>query len=80
MGWSVGEVKQASIWEFFSAWNGYLSANSPKVKGVQTEEDADALLDRLMAAPNAPKVLSTQTYTLDGLRLMPAGVVAFEGS
>lgn len=78
MGWTVHEVKQASVWEFFSAWHGYLDANTPKKKGVQTGEEADALLDQLMAAEARRGTLSTQTYWLDGGRLVPAGIVTFE--
>lgn len=78
MGWSVHDVKRASVWEFFSAWQGYLDANTPKKKGVQTEEEAEALFERLTAKDRGPRTLSTQTYWLDGDRLVPAGIVTFE--
>lgn len=77
MGWSVHDVKRASVWEFFSSWQGYMDANTPKKKGVQTEEEAEALFDRLTAGDQGPRTLSTQTYWLDGGRLVPMGVVTF---
>lgn len=78
MGWSVHDVKRASVWEFFSAWQGYLDANTPKKKGVQTEEEAEALFDALTFKDHGPRTLTTQTYWLEGEWLVPAGVVSFE--
>ncbi|WP_193336165.1 hypothetical protein [Devosia beringensis] len=79
MGWTVHDVKQASVWEFFSAFNGYVDANTPKQGNKLSEDDKDRIWERMqeLDAPS-PTSLSTQTYQLNGARLVPAGVVTFE--
>lgn len=79
MGWSVHDVKRASVWEFFSAWQGFVDANSPKQGNKLSEEDKDRIWERMqeLEAPRFP-TLSTETYRLDGAHLVPAGVVTFE--
>ncbi|MEQ9634813.1 MAG: hypothetical protein RLW68_01880 [Devosia marina] len=76
MGWSSQEVKAASMWEFFAAWNGYIEA--PQDKAKLTESEADELFAWIEADNDGPQTLSTQTYWLDGDRLVPAGIVTFE--
>lgn len=79
MGWTVHDVKQSSVWEFFSAWQGYVDANSPKQNGKLSEDEKDRIWERMqeLDAPSST-TLSTQTYRLTGARLVPAGVVTFE--
>lgn len=79
MGWSASEVKSASLWELFSAWQGYVAANTPKQGNKLTEsERAELAADVLSRTQTIGGTLSTQTYLLDGDRLVPAGVVTFE--
>jgi len=78
MGWTVRSVKAASLWEFFAAWHGYVEANTPQDKAKLTESEADELFAWIEAGNSGPQVVSTQTYWLDGDRLVPAGVVTFE--
>ena len=79
MGWDVHAVKKSSVWEFFSAWQGYVDANTPKQSGKLSEDDKDRIWERMQELERpSSATLSTQTYTLDGLRLVPAGIVTFE--
>lgn len=79
MGWTAEAVKRASLWEFFSAWDGYVQANTPTQKGKLTpEEKAELIADIEAYGFSRGGVLSTQTYLLDGLHLVPAGIVTFE--
>lgn len=77
MGWTSQQVKAASMWEFFSAWHGYLDANTPQDKGKLTESEAEELFAWIEADNSGPRTLSTQTYLLDGGLLVPAGIVTF---
>jgi len=79
MGWTVHDVKRSSVWEFFSAFNGYVEANTPKQGNKLSEDDKDRIWERMqeLEAPSS-STLSTQTYRLNGARLVPAGVVTFE--
>lgn len=79
MGWDVQAVKRSSVWEFFSAWQGYVEANTPKQSGKLSEGEKDRIWERMQELDASPPgQLSTQTYTLDGLRLVPAAIVTFE--
>lgn len=79
MGWSVDQVKAATLWQFFAAWQGYVEANTPKQGNKLTESERGELAADVLGRRQAiVGTLSTQTYTLDGLRLMPAGIVTFE--
>lgn len=79
MGWTVHEVKRASVWEFWTAFQGYVDANSPKQGNKLSEDDKDRIWQRMQELEAASgAVLSTQTYVLDGAHLVPAGVVTFE--
>ncbi|KKB81015.1 hypothetical protein VW35_02260 [Devosia soli] len=79
MGWDVHAVKRSSVWEFFSAWQGYVEANTPKQSGKLSEDEKDRIWERMQELDATPPgQLSTQTYTLDGLRLVPAAIVTFE--
>lgn len=78
MGWTVQDVKASSVWEFWQAFQGYVEANSPKQNNKLTEDDKDRIWQRMQELETpTDAVLSTQTYVLDGLRLVPAGVVEF---
>jgi hypothetical protein len=79
MGWSASEVKAASLWEFFSAWQGYVDANTPKQPGKLTEDEKDRIWERMQEMDRPGSIaLSTETYRLDGAHLVPAGIVTFE--
>ena len=77
MGWTAQDVKAASMWEFFAAWNGYVDANTPQDKAKLTEAEADELFAWIDGDNSGPRSLSTQTYWLDGNQLVPSGVVTF---
>lgn len=81
MGWTVHDVKAASVWEFFSAFNGYMDANTPRQPGKLPEDDKELIWreiqKRMAQLESRSATLSTQTYVLDGLHLVPAGVVTF---
>lgn len=81
MGWTVHDVKRASVWEFWQAFQGYVEANTPRDGKKLSEDDKDRIWQRMreLETPSASEI-STQTYVLDGLRLVPAGVVTFEVS
>lgn len=79
MGWSVDQVKEATLWQFFAAWQGYVEANTPKQSGKLSEDEKDRIWERMQELDDvSPGEFSTQTYVLDGMRLVPAGVVTFE--
>lgn len=80
MGWTVHDVKRASVWEFWQAFQGYVEANTPRDGKKLSEDDKDRIWQRMLEldAPSSPS-LSTQTYVLNGLRLVPAAVVTFCG-
>lgn len=77
MGWTVHEVKRASMWEFFAAWHGYVDANTPKEKNKLTDTEADALFEWISADSAGAQYLTTQTYWWDERGPMPMGVVSF---
>jgi len=79
MGWTVHDVKRASVWEFFMAWQGYVDANTPKQPNALSADDKDYIWSRMqeLDAPSST-TLSTQTYVLDGPWLVPGEVVTFE--
>lgn len=78
MGWTVQDVKASSVWEFWQAFQGYVDANTPKQNGKLSEDDKDRIWQRMqeLEAPS-DAVLSTQTYRLQGARLVADGVVTF---
>lgn len=78
MGWTVQDVKAASVWEFWQAFQGYVEANSPKQNNKLTEDDKDRIWQRMQELETpTDTALSTQIYVLDGERLVGAGVVEF---
>ena len=78
MGWTVQDVKASSVWEFWQAFQGYVEANSPKQNNKLTEDDKDRIWQRMQELETpTDKAISTQTYVLDGERLVCAGVVEF---
>ena len=80
MGWTVHDVKASSAWEFWTAFQGYVDANSPKQGNKLTESERAELAEDVLAYGRAiAGPLSTETYQLDGLHLVPAGIVTFEG-
>lgn len=78
MGWTVHDVKAASVWEFFSAFAGYVDANTPKQSGKLSEDEKDRIWERMRELETPiDEVLSTETYRLNGMRLVPNGRVNF---
>lgn len=77
MGWTVHDVKRASVWEFFAAWQGYVDANTPKQAAKLTAAEADELFEWIEQDQLVSKTLTTQTYWLDGAHLVPTGEVTF---
>jgi hypothetical protein len=77
MGWTVHDIKRASVWEFFAAWQGYVDANTPKEAARLTESEAVELFEWIERDYDGPRTLTTQTYWLDGVTLVPAGEVTF---
>lgn len=77
MGFSPQQVDAMSIWQWQSAVNGYIEANTPREGAKLSDAEADELFDWIEAS-GATGVLTTQTYQFDDAgRLMPAGVVTF---
>lgn len=74
MGWTVAEVKSASMWEFWSAWHGFVRANTPSKPGKLSETEADALFDWIDGGAQA-SALTTQTYLWDGSGFVPQGTI-----
>lgn len=74
MGWTAEAVKASSVWEFWSAWNGYVQANTPKDGAKLSEAQAVDLFDWL-EADMGPVVKRTMTYWYDGERVVERGVV-----
>ncbi|MCW5722135.1 MAG: hypothetical protein KIS86_13425 [Devosia sp.] len=57
-------MKATSMWEFWSAWHGYVRANSPK--DDTRIQDKDEMLDWLYRDDEPAGQLETQTYLWDG--------------
>jgi hypothetical protein len=77
MGFTPQQVNEMSMWQYFAALNGYIDANTPKEGNKLTDSQADDLFDWIEQGGTEAEQLSTQTYWLDGGRLVPAGVVRF---
>lgn len=75
MGWTVEQVKKTSMWEFWSAWNGYVKANTPKGGEKLTEAEKDDLWADIEALGEPTGPLSTQTYLWDGRAFLGQGRV-----
>lgn len=43
IGWSIADVKAASMWEYHVAVEGYAAAHDPDADKALTEDEADAL-------------------------------------
>ena len=77
MGLTPQQVNDMSMWQYFAALHGYIDANTPKDGNKLTDSQADELFDWIEQGESSAVELSTQTYWLDGLHLVPAGVVTF---
>lgn len=78
MGWTVHDVKRASMWEFFSALHGFVSANTPKGGNkLSREEKAELWADVEAYGPISCTMLRTQTYWWDENGPSPMGIVTF---
>lgn len=75
MGWTVAEVKATSMWEFWSAWHGYIQANTPKQANKLSETEKDSIWERMIELEAPPGALRTQTYLWDGSVFCPQGEV-----
>lgn len=65
-----------SVWQFAAALNGYVKAHTSSGEKL-TDAEADDLF-AWISRDDRPRRLRTQTYWLDGDRLIAAGVVTFE--
>lgn len=77
MGFTPQEVRKMSLWQFFSALNGYIEANSTKSGTRLSDDEADELFDWIERDSDGPRELTTQTYWWEGERLIPMGIVSF---
>mgnify|MGYP003652575765 CR=1 FL=1 len=76
MGFTPQQVNDMSMWQFFAVLNGYIAANTPKGSEKLSEKEADDLfawIERDLVSGT----LRTQTYWLDGDKLVPWRVVEF---
>lgn len=62
-----------SVWQYFAALNGVAAASRPNRLSEAEVVDLFDWID----ANRGSRDLSTQTYWLDGDRLIPAGRIAF---
>lgn len=77
MGWTAEQVKATSMWEFWSAWHGFVRANSPAQPGKLTESQKDELWADIEALDAPAGVLTTQTYLWTGLGFEAQGRARF---
>ncbi len=49
MGWSVDEVKRASMWEFMAALDGYIAHHSSEEDGKLSNSEVDELYEWLQS-------------------------------
>ncbi|MGV3649840.1 MAG: hypothetical protein ACO1OK_00310 [Devosia sp.] len=77
IGFSPQQVDKMSVWQFAAAVNGYAAANAPPRKGQLSEVEKDMIFDWITRQPESPRLLTTQTYWLDGGRLVAARMVTF---
>jgi hypothetical protein len=80
MGFTPQQVNDMSMWQFFAALNGYIEANKPKGSEKLSESEKDYLFSRLDVGDVVAGTLRTQTYWLDGDKLVPWRVVEFEAA
>lgn len=66
------------MWKFWSAWHGFVRANSPAQPGKLTEAQKDELWADIEAIDAPIGLLSTQTYSWDGRRFAVMGLVKFQ--
>lgn len=76
MGFSPQQVDAMSLWQFMSAYNGYVQANSSGSNKL-TESQKDDLFEWLESMDDGERWLETQTYWWDGARPEPRGKVRF---
>lgn len=79
MGFTPQQVNDMSMWQFFAALNGYIAANTPKGSEKLSEKEADDLF-AWIERDVVSGTLTTQTYWLDGDKLVPWRVVEFEAA
>lgn len=78
MGFTPQQVDDMSMWQFFAALNGYIDANTPRQANKLTEFEIEDIFDSgWLESGMAAGTLRTQTYWLDGDRLVPWRVVEF---
>ena len=78
MGFSPQQVNQMSMWQYFAALNGFITANTPKDAKKLSGQEADELFAWLEAGEAGKRSLSTQTYDWDETGPIPQGIVYFE--
>lgn len=74
MGWTAEQVDRTSMWKFWSAWNGYIAANTPAQAGKLTDADKDEIWADIEARTLPEGPLSTETYLWEG-SFVPQGRV-----
>lgn len=75
MGFAPQQVDRMSMWQFFAALNGWAAAHSPQ-RNKLSETEASELFDWI-SGPGAARTLTTQTWWLDGDRLVRNRLVTF---
>lgn len=77
MGWTAEQVDRTSMWKFWSAWHGYVRANTPQERNRLSEPEKDRIWERMKELDvDAGASFSTQTYLWDGA-FRPQGLVSF---
>lgn len=78
MGFTPQQVNAMSLWQWFAALNGYIEANSSKGGAKISDSEAEELFAWIDGGETGRRTLRTQTYWLDGERLVAGDVVTFE--
>ncbi|MET3899670.1 hypothetical protein ABIB57_003632 [Devosia sp. UYZn731] len=77
MGFTPQQVNTMSMWQFFSALNGFIAANTPKEGNKLSTSEADELFDWIDRDGGGARVLTTQTYWWEDDDPVPNGLVTF---
>jgi len=78
MGFTPQQIDEMSLWQYFSALNGYLAAHTPKDAKKLSAREADELWEWVLDMDAPPRVLTTQVYFWGENGPVPAGTVEFE--
>lgn len=78
MGFTPQQVDEMSLWQYFSALNGYLAAHTPKDAKKLTASEADDLWEWVQDIARPARVLTTTVYFWSENGPVPAGAVTFD--